>query len=417
MSEEIQPINPLNLDTWRKAFLKAGVSGYMILIALISTLRLSQLKESSGNLNRASDLLRIGCLLIIYLYSLGNLKNLKISTRGPRLFLSFYIIYFILSSLWSISTVETLGKGLELLGVFFITSQNIQDNYEEKKLQGLLEICLLYMSTLLHVVAIFYFLGISSENVASILSSGSSLGTFFVSPNTIGYYNVLIILISFFSLNKSKDRQRKYAYFYPIFFHFFLMLNQQGRTSIGAGVVIIILYYFRKSLLFVIPIIAFGTITYLLFENPLLNFLLRGRDISALSALSGRVGLWEFSHEIWLKNALTGVGGGAASNSFVDYIHEASSVHNGYLELIFGTGLIGAIPLLICVGRTFFILKKCAKEENDKIAKIKTIVIFYFLLISMFTSSVLSWLTPLLITFFIIISYAQIKLERKIAQT
>ncbi len=99
--------------------------------------------------------------------------------------------------------------------------------------------------------------------------------------------------------------------------------------------------------------------TLLIFFHQIAEFLLRGQSSDEVQTLSGRTAYWKVAFELWEKRPL--FGGGLATGSrflFVDYPelfrHGAVNIHNTYLEMLLGAGVIGAAPLLFGILRALF---------------------------------------------------------------
>jgi O-antigen ligase len=80
----------------------------------------------------------------------------------------------------------------------------------------------------------------------------------------------------------------------------------------------------------------------------------RDQQASTLATWSGRLVWWQSAIDAWSEHPWTGFGFGAGGR-FVALARvgsdAASSVHNGYLEVLIGVGIIGSIPFLYMVWR------------------------------------------------------------------
>jgi len=94
-------------------------------------------------------------------------------------------------------------------------------------------------------------------------------------------------------------------------------------------------------------------VVYSLIQDDLLAFVFKGKSSYAMQSASGREYIWTHALEAWNKNPLFGQGFIVAERN----LHliggsavQILSTHNGYISVLLGTGIIGAI-----IFGTFFI--------------------------------------------------------------
>ncbi len=97
----------------------------------------------------------------------------------------------------------------------------------------------------------------------------------------------------------------------------------------------------------------------MLFAHQITEFALRGQSEENVQSLSGRTAYWQVALEMWEKRPL--LGGGLATGSrflFLDFPelfrHGAVNIHNSYLEMLLGAGLVGSLPWLFLLLRVVF---------------------------------------------------------------
>jgi exopolysaccharide production protein ExoQ len=96
-------------------------------------------------------------------------------------------------------------------------------------------------------------------------------------------------------------------------------------------------------------------------ESTFWTYFQRGQDAELLGSLSGRTTWWSFAWARFLERPLTGYGAFAGGRfaALAEMGDEStSSVHNTYLEAILGIGILGIVPLLICLLGTWWRMLK-----------------------------------------------------------
>ncbi len=142
-----------------------------------------------------------------------------------------------------------------------------------------------------------------------------------------------------------------------------LILAQTRSALMGfvAGAVLVLVLSRRTAIILTIAFVAAMLLMATTVESTLWTYFQRGQDAQLLESLSGRTTWWSFAWARFLERPFTGYGafaGGrfAALAEMGD--QSTSSVHNTYLEAILGIGVLGIIPLLICLLGTWWRLLK-----------------------------------------------------------
>ena len=136
----------------------------------------------------------------------------------------------------------------------------------------------------------------------------------------------------------------------------FIAIFALGRTAIAIFAVgSAMLLTKRKFLVSSLLIFPVAFLTYAIFEQVIFSYLSRGQSLEELMALSGRQVLWEWGFDAFLEKPFAGFGFGVGSRvvftrfAVLDYSDTISSLHNGLVEIVLGTGVIG----LSLVGSSF----------------------------------------------------------------
>jgi O-antigen ligase len=142
-----------------------------------------------------------------------------------------------------------------------------------------------------------------------------------------------------------------------------------------AGAVVVLLLSRRLGIIMTIAAVAIVLVLATSVESTFWTYFRRGQDQQLLESLSGRAKWWNFAWARFLERPLTGYGayaGGrfAALAEMGD--QTTSSVHNTYLEAILGIGILGIVPLLICLAVTWWRLLKVflSRATNELVRNI-----------------------------------------------
>jgi O-antigen ligase len=328
----------------------------------------------------------------------------------------FYTLFCITSTIWSKGTIATLGKSIEMLIGCLIVLITMYKKNQLFRLRRMFNWFVLIYS----VLTIFAFLG------ALIYPESYSTGPHRVtapwfSGNAASYSAVLVSIVFLArSLRKNQNINQKllYGFLYSLFS--FISIYAAGRTAIIlwgiCSLVVLTLLKPKISLVIIIPVSALITYTYF---NVIFEYLLRGQSANEILKLSGRLVLWKLGIVALMNKFLIGYGFGVGSRTLfyqfgtVGYSETISGIHNGFLEVALGTGIIGFCLWISSISWGLFLLfKSLFKKENVEMS-----ILSILLLGSTFAGSgVGGWMDYILGFFFISTAYAIIneKLKTKI---
>lgn len=182
-----------------------------------------------------------------------------------------------------------------------------------------------------------------------------------ISANGVGHIAAILSVVAVSRLlRRGAARSHALLYWFVFVTSFGTLILAQTRSAVlafAAGAVLVLLLSRRigtvLTLVFAATILLLATSA----ESTVWTYLKRGQDAQLMGSLSGRTTWWSFAWARFLERPFTGYGafaGGrfAALADLGDQI--TSSVHNTYLEAILGIGVIGVVPLAVCLLGTWW---------------------------------------------------------------
>ena len=189
----------------------------------------------------------------------------------------------------------------------------------------------------------------------------------------------------------------------------------QSRSPVAAtllGLLTVLLLARRFRLLALVAsagIILFGLTAA---ETVVEQAFMRGQSAGLFLSLSGRLGWWTYGWQIFQDSPLLGFGGYAGARFAVLGplgVTEASSIHNAWLEILLGIGLIGFLPFLLTfVGTWRTVLRTPASHvpPGPNALRLEAVGIFVMLTFRSIFSVGFIWHPPIL--FFLVVLYAEL---------
>jgi hypothetical protein len=173
----------------------------------------------------------------------------------------------------------------------------------------------------------------------------------------------------------------------------FLSYGRGGWIGFGVALVVIGLLQHRK-LLVVLPVILALVIMFVPTVSERFSDIdLQHLDDSDSNTLAGRVEVWQAAAEIYWMHPLLGVGYGVGRYRAAEYLGQgAGAIHNDYLGVLAGTGLIGLAAFLLWQGQWFVELLRArytAQSAYEKTLALAVFVLFFVSLVVRVSDNVL----------------------------
>jgi O-antigen ligase len=206
----------------------------------------------------------------------------------------------------------------------------------------------------------------------------------------------------------------KYA-FWQLAFGLVLFSVSASRTSFGILLLSTLLVIFKRSKILATLALTGVLLAGFLFWSGILNRLQGHQNSSDFVTLSGRTVVWTAAVRQFEQHPLIGVGGGIGGKVVIShignrYLEEMSSLHNGFLELLTGLGLVGfLIGTYMLVATTFRAWS--AWDKRPEYAGTYVLIIHVWMTTTMSTG-ILGWMGYEVALFLCILSNIDLVAER-----
>ncbi len=341
-------IYPWDLKTWREAFRASGLPGVALLLLLLGAML--QVEDLSGggaghSSSAAILLIRTPAIVLAFLLLLFRPRIAAMRATDLRFAYATFAGLYFFSTLWSHIPIQTLGKSAELLLAGMVFFEASRGDNPIVRIEGLRRITLLTMSTLGTLAVLGFLLRLPAfvQHRAGLISSTTAQAPF-LSGNGLGYVASAIILVVLAEWQAHNVRARSAVA--QMIFALALFSVSASRTALGILLLSILLVVFKRSkvigALAVCAVLIAGT----MFSTEIVTRLQGKQTSNSFVTLSGRTVVWTAAVRQFEKDPLLGVGGGVGGKMVIAnignmYLEAMSSLHNGFLEVLTGLGIIG----------------------------------------------------------------------------
>ena len=352
-----------------------GVAWMLALSATFSVATLTPDQVFSGSLGTA-QLTRFALLILALLLVLPNLyRGLKGESKGlwcggiSKLFLA-YLGVALLSTLWSVGKIATLGKVFELSVALLIIFATAAQPGAETRLKKLFFLTLSFAGFILFVNLVGYFVAPEHFRAYVRLTGSTQMVAGFtpLASNAMSRLGATIALCALaFAVEHKKSLLERLLALLIVGFGCSFPILAEGRTGVATfllGALVLVLV--RRPLLSILflPVVAYVASAYV---NTFWQFFKRGQPDELFLSLTGRVDWWLAGWHTFLRQPLTGFGYGVGSRVvFTGFERDATAfIHNGFLEVALGVGIIGFTLWFVTLLRWFFDVGRRLLEGRD----------------------------------------------------
>lgn len=318
--------------------------------------------------NTASRFILFGITIIIFgLMLIRNNGRIPLYWHTFHKGVSIFAFFCFLSYFWSISPTETLIRSSVILQIAICMSV-LYCHYVNRRDTSALVKVIIFGGYLVALYSIFFY-GI--DNIKSIISSAKRLDNAFANVNSISRLMAVSSVAVIYQIVFEKFKW----YHLAVIINIFILIATGSKTGIILFVVgtsaVFFARYSKKNwvyslLNYIIIVLLVFLVLRILMELPIFEGLtkrmnrffdlfsqgsmMRGSDATRYWMI--RVGWQEF-----LEHPLLGVGLGSSGDLLAQAIGRRTYLHNNYIELLSGGGLIGTFlyySLLVIPGMQLF---------------------------------------------------------------
>jgi O-antigen ligase len=307
-----------------------------------------------------------------------------------------YLCIGLISTVWSVSQIKTFGKVLEILAPTLIVLLCANKANAGDRLRRLFDwyILMYFIIVMVHIIGLFiapdiFFHSIEGHGISSQLfpSNSISILSAILAIVFISRWGEAILLRVQIIRGVSR---REYLFWFLIFF--IACVFGHGRTAIGIAVLSTILIVLRTKLTFPILLLAVSIpLLIISFSDPIIEYLYRGQDLEAIKGLSGRRQLIEMGLPYFFESPTIGYGFGVGSDyvfnrigasGLTNYGKTISSLHNGIIEILLGTGILGLAIISLSMIKAFLAYARSYLRGRDLDKAIMPIYIISYTFVS-----------------------------------
>lgn len=343
-------IYPWDIKSWRSAFRVAGLPGIALFCLLLGVM--IQVGDSTGiGAGHASTtlilLIRTPATLCAFLLLLYRPRIGRLQPTDIRFAYAAFAILYLASTLWSKQPVATIGKSTELLLAGLVFFETSRSENALVRVEALRQIILLTISTIAMISVVGFLLRIHAFVQARPgLVSQTTAQAPFLSGNGLGYIASALILVVLAEWQAHRLEAR--AALRELAFALVLFSVSASRTSFGILLLTILIVAFKRSKILGTMSIAAVVLGGLEFWNVIITRLQGKQSSTDFVTLSSRTVIWTAAVRQFERHPWLGVGGGIGGKEVIGhignrYLEGMSSLHNGFLEVLTGLGLVGFV--------------------------------------------------------------------------
>lgn len=344
----------LHLRWWHILWVLVFSSGLVFRVRDVAHIQSNPVDASAGY--RLCLMIIVGLVLFRSLASRDS-NWVRPLMGGLLLPLTLHALLALISVFWSIAPLWTFYKACEFLIDLVLLAAVLASLQNVRELKSLFDLTWLLLSLMIASIwlgvltwpelAIKHGVGIVGLQIQGVVPA--------IASNGAGELGALIAIVAFCRLLTLHEHRQ--SYFLCFCLASTTLIFSQSRSAFTGflfGLVLVLFMSKRIGLLVFSIAVSLG-----LFSTGLgvwlWEVLLRGQSIDQFMSLSGRLAWWTAGWDFFTENPL-GAGAYAAARFGVLLQEGAtvtSSIHNTWLEVLLGTGVVGLVLLLICFVATW----------------------------------------------------------------
>jgi hypothetical protein len=347
-----------------------------------------------------------GLVLIIGLSQLIKKNIFTIPFKGPFGAMIIYSLIAMASAIYSPMPLLSVWKGFEVFAFTFVFCHLLEKTKSVDDLK-----CIVNLNWLI------LFLILSTAYLGALISPQKAFeevsGTWLpyqltglwprINPNSLAEISaVLSVVVLSRILGKATSFRSVAFYGSVLFLTFTTLVLAQSRTSFlafGLAAFLLLLFHRRLFISFFVLVLVSALILVPSATGVLTTYVLRGQGQELFYSMSGRLYLWPLIFRIFMESPFLGYGFYAGQRmAFSQMLKRHSGISfstfdNTYLDVLFGIGIIGMIPLLSVLAVTWTKLLVTLRphyfiesvKNSWRILRIELIAVFFVIMARSFT--------------------------------
>ena len=353
--------------------------------------------------------------LLLYRLVISRSNWLPSLFQGLTGLLLGYGLVSVFSTMWSVYPMWTLYKSMEYLVDITLISAIIFSLKSASDFQSFFNVTWMFIGLRVLLVwvgiilwpdqAVKHGIGLLGVQIQGVFPASSS--------NGVGGLSAVLATVSFCRFYIREDRNHFYLIIFLISITT-LILSQTRSTLVGFLCAILAILFTTRKIGFVTLAVGacVGMISLSSAGDIFLEFFRRGQTEGNFTSLSGRTIWWEIGWRLFTEEPLIGYGGYAGAR--FKALTEAgrtitSSIHNTWLEILLGVGIIGFSFFALCfIGIWLCVFRIIRKEQEQTVfyyLAIESIGILTLLSVRSIFASALVWHPAL--PFLLILGFAE----------
>jgi len=262
-------------------------------------------------------------------------------TVGSSLGILFvYYLFCFVSSFWSLRPTYTAYRSVEVVALFAMASVVLsycRDFYHAE------QICLRFFLVVI-ILSIMMNIKFGGINLRSLHTNTYSI--------IAAMGSVYCYAERFFA----KPVRKRMLGHYLLIFLFFLIIGTSAASNIATalGLLLVMILVGRRSAVVLFFVVVAGAALYISgsFEDALTQILLPNKDVHSIRTMTGRSHLWNVYLRLFLESPVVGHGFAVVSRLGAQFgTVSTTNAHNGFFEVLLGTGLFGAVLFVYWLAR------------------------------------------------------------------
>lgn len=345
---------------------------WCILIAMVARTTVFVRQRSSDQFSSVDTSAGFAIILVAFaMITLAiNPRIFSISKRiinNSTLYLLAYYTLCCFSFIWSLMPSFTLFRSLEVISLIGLTFVAMSYCGSFRKAE----------TTLLQFFLLSIILGVAMKikiGGFSIEGLHTNLYTIMAGAGFVYCYAERYCAISY---------RRKILSRYLYTFFLFLVIGTSAASNVATaiGLLIVMILNGKRNIHIIMLAVVVGCLLYFTgsFQDTLMQALLPNKDASDIQTMTGRTHLWSVYLDMFLREPLVGYGFSVSSRlgSMFGTV-STTNAHNGFFEVVLGTGVIGATVFVIWMvklGLDIIIVKK--SEFEGTVGVIGAFIVFF----------------------------------------